>query len=99
MDPVSGNERPGPTTDEQVDARLSQTPVINTTGQSELLATQKTVVSQWNILVHRGTVLTSDSVITDENGQKYAVDGGVADRPFKHPKFRAALLRLVSDMQ
>lgn len=99
MDPVSGNERPGPTTDEQVRARLSQTAVVNVTGQSELLAMQKTVVSLWDLLVNRGTTLTSDSVITDENGQKYAVVGSVADRPFKHPKFRAASLRLVSDMQ
>lgn len=88
-----------PPTDEQVPARLSQTAVVNVTGQSELLAMQKTVVSLWSILVGRDTILTSDSVITDENGRKYIVVGEVADRPFKHPKFRAASLRLVSDMQ
>jgi hypothetical protein len=73
--------------------------VVNLTGSSELMAAQHTVLSQWSIVVSRGTVLTSDSIVTDENGQQYAVVGSVADRPFKHPKFRAAALRLVSDMQ
>lgn len=99
MDPVSGNERPGPPTETLERARISQASVANTSLAAELLATQTTVVSQWNILVKRGSVLRADSIVEDEFGIRYFIEGAVANRPERHPKFRAATMRLVSDMQ
>lgn len=100
MDPVSGNERPGsPTILHEVPARLSQAPVANVGGQVELLANQNTVISMWTVLVGRDTPLTSDSIVIDEQGQKYRIEGAVALRPKHRPTFRAAAARLISDMQ
>ncbi len=99
-DPVTGNERPGPSTFQyEVPARLSQAPVANVGGQVELLVNQQTTVSMWTVLVPKGTVLTSSSIVTDEQGRKFRVEGAVADRPAHRPTFRAAAARLISDMQ
>lgn len=99
-DPVTGNERPAPpTTVHNVPARLSQAPVANVGPQVELLVNQNTTVSLWTILVGKGTVLTSASEVTDEQGRKFAIEGAVADRPAHRPQFRAAAARLISDMQ
>ena len=100
MDPVSGNEKPGtPTVQHEVPARLSQAPVANVGSQTELLVNQKTTISMWTILVDRSTPLFSNSVVTDELGQKYRIEGAVALRPQNRPSFKAAAARLISDMQ
>jgi hypothetical protein len=100
VDPVSGNERPGPPTLQyEVPARLSQSPVANVGSQVELLASQKTTISMWTVLVDRSTPLFSDSIVTDELGQKFRIEGAVALRPKHRPTFKAAAARLISDMQ
>lgn len=99
-DPVTGNERPGPPTVQyEVPARLSQAPVANVGSQVELLANQTTVISLWTILVRQSTPLFPNSVITDELGQKFRIEGAVALRPKHRPTFKAAAARLISDMQ
>lgn len=100
QDPTSGNERPGPSIVElDVPARLSQNPVANISQQAELMANQQTVISMWTVLVGRDTTLTSASVVIDEQGRRFAIEGAVANRPDRHPKFRAAAARLISDLQ
>lgn len=99
VDPVTGNEVPGTPTVETVRARISQSPVANVGAQVELLANQNTVISFWTVIVPAGTVLTSQSTVTDEDGRKFTIIGDVADRPNHKPLFRAAAARLISDMQ
>lgn len=101
VDPESGNERPGPAIEEtDRPARFSQSPVANVSQGSELTAAQDTTISQWTILVGPKTVLTSKSVVVNEDtGEKFTIVGAVARRPVKHPKYQAASARLISDMQ
>jgi hypothetical protein len=101
VDPVTGNERPGPPVVETgVPARLSQSPVGNISQQAELLATQNTVISFWTILTGPRSGLASNSEVEDEDtGRKFVVAGQVARRPDRHPQFLAAAARLISDMQ
>jgi hypothetical protein len=73
--------------------------VANVGGQVELLVNQQTTVSMWTVLVSRDTVLTSSSIVTDEQGRKFRIEGAVADRPAHRPTFKAAAARLISDMQ
>lgn len=99
-DPVTGNERPGPPTLQyEVPARLSQNPVANISQQAELLVTQNTTISMWTVLVGRETQLSPSSVVIDEQGRKFRIEGAVADRPAHRPTFKAAAARLISDMQ
>jgi hypothetical protein len=65
----------------------------------ELLAAQDTTISMWTILVGTATLLQSDSIVTDEQGRKFRIEGAVADRPAYRPTFRAAAARLISDLQ
>lgn len=99
VDPVTGNQIPGPSTVESVRARISQSPVANVGSQFELLAAQNTVISLWTVIVPAGTVMTSQSTVLDEQGRTFTVEGDVADRPNHRPLFRAAAARLISDMQ
>jgi len=73
--------------------------VANVGSQVELLAAQSTTISMWSILVGRDTVLQADSIVTDERGRKFRIEGAVADRPTHRPTFRAAAARLISDLQ
>lgn len=100
VDPDSGDLVPGAvTTLHEVPARLSQDPVTNVGSQVDLLASQQTVISMWKIHVHKDIPLTSDSVVTDEQGRKFRIEGAVADRPNHRPQFRVAAARLISDLQ
>lgn len=99
VDPVSGNERPLPPIVEQTTAYLAQQPVGEASSQTEQLASQHTVISLWTLLVRPSTTLTSDSTVTDTSGRTFQVVGQVADRPHHRPTFRAAAVRLISDMQ
>lgn len=99
VDPLSGNERPLPATPVTSPAWLAQKPVGQTGAQEELLATQDTLVSLWTLLVPAGTTLTSKSTVTDSQSRRFQVVGEVADRPNHKPQFRAAALRLISDLQ
>lgn len=73
--------------------------MANVGSQVELLANQTTVISLWTILVDRSTPLSPNSVVTDELGQKFRIEGAVALRPKHRPTFKAAAARLISDMQ
>jgi len=100
VDAVTGDLVPGsPTIQYEVPARLSQKPVENISQQAELLATQNTTISFWTVLVGRDTVLAPGSVVTDDAGRKFRIEGAVADRPEHRPTFRAAAARLISDLQ
>lgn len=99
-DPDSGNDRPGVPIPQTVRGRLSQSPVANVGGQTELLATQDTVISLWTVLVSGSTVLTPQSIVEDlDTARKFQIVGEVALRPDRHPKYKAAAARLISDMQ
>lgn len=100
-DPVSGNERLGPPTVEtDQPARFSQAPVANVSQGSELAVAQDTTISQWTIQVGPRTLLTSKSVVENQDtGERFVIVGAVARRPVKHPKYQAASARLISDMQ
>jgi hypothetical protein len=82
-----------------VAARLSQRPVAEVGSQGEQLAQQNTTTSSWTLLVPAGTVLTERSTVLDSAGRTFQVDGEVADRPKIRPQFRAAAVRLISDLQ
>lgn len=99
VDPATGRETTPPPLVANVRARLSQKPVADLGSQVELLAEQNTTISLWTLLVPPGTVLTARSTVVDENAQRYEVVGHPADRPNHRPQFRAAALRLISDMQ
>lgn len=108
-DPVTGNETPGTPATVPTSAWLAQRPVAVLASAAELNASQDTVISLATILVPPGTVLTSDSTVEDVggavNGQPgalYRVEGQPADRysgTSRTVVFRAAALRLVSDIQ
>jgi hypothetical protein len=99
VDPVTGNEGPSAPTTVQTRAYLAAKPVGDVGSQIELLASQDTTISLWTILVPTGTVLTSASTVIDESGNQFQVVGDPADRPSSRPQFRAAALRLISDLQ
>lgn len=108
-DPVTGNQVAGPMTTVTTRAWLAQKPVGVLAAAAELNAGQDTVISLATILVPPGTVLTADSTVVDVagavNGQPgvlYRVEGQPADRysgAGRRIVFRAAALRLISDMQ
>lgn len=101
VDPATGLETiPPPHVAPGVAARLSQKPIADLGSQIELLATQDTTISLWSLLVGPREVLTSRStVVHDASGRRFEVVGQPADRPDHKPQFRAAALRLISDMQ
>lgn len=99
VDPATGLEVTPEPAVASVRARLSQKPVADLGSQVELLAEQNTTISLWTLLVPPGTGLTSRSTVVDQTGQRYEVVGHPADRPNHRPQFRAAALRLISDMQ
>jgi hypothetical protein len=67
--------------------------------QLEMKSMQDTTISLWTLLVPMSVALTSDSTVVDEVGNKFVVTGRPASRPDHRPIFRAAALRLISDMQ
>lgn len=100
VDPVTGRESTAaPLVVPDVPARLSQRPVAEVGSQSERLAEQNTTSSSWTLLVPPGTVLTERSTVLDSIGRTFQVNGAVADRPNDKPQFRAAAVRLISDLQ
>lgn len=109
VDPVTGNEVPGTPVVVETRAWMAQRPVAVLASAAELNATQDTVISLATILVPPGTALTADSTVVDVdgvvNGQPaalYRVEGQPADRYSgvrQQIVFRAAALRLVSDLQ
>lgn len=84
----------------EVPGRVSQTPVGNVSQASEQRAGQDTTISQWTLLVPPNTTIASGSEVTDlATGRTWVVEGNPAGRPDHRPKFMAAALRLISDMQ
>jgi hypothetical protein len=99
-DPETGNSRPSsPHVQYEKNARISQQPVANVGSQVELAVTQRTTISTWTVQVEPSTVLTSRSVVTDNAGRVFQIQGDVARRPDHRPDFLAAQARLISDMQ
>jgi hypothetical protein len=100
VNPATGRETtPPPHVVPDVPARLSQRPVAEVGSQGEQLAEQNTTISAWTLLVPPDTVLTERSTVLDAKGRTFEVVGKVADRPNDKPQFRAAALRLISDLQ
>lgn len=98
-DPVTGNDTPGPLVSQETLAWLSQNSVVETGAQIELNAVQDTTISLWTFLCPLGVPLTSKSTVTDVDGRKFVVVGQPAQRPDHRPRWQAASLRLISDMQ
>lgn len=109
VDPETGNEvTPPPVTREET-AWMAQRPTGVLAAAAELNAGQNTTISLATILVPPGTVLTKDSTVEDvdgvvggEPGATYVVEGKPADRysgARRQIVFRAAALRLISDLQ
>lgn len=98
-DPDTGNPVAGPGTVTDTQAWLSQKSTVDVGAQIELLATQNTVISLWTLLVPLDVDITSASTVVDSQGRKFVVVGYPADRPDPRPQWRAAALRLISDMQ
>ncbi|MCA1185709.1 hypothetical protein LCD36_04485 [Saccharopolyspora sp. 6T] len=100
VDPVTGNPRPGPPTSTLAKAYLEQR---NLYAQQEYQANQTSVSSDFIVLLPAGTDITSESEVIDEGGTRFAVVGQPAVRRARihggKPRYVAAWLRLVSDMQ
>lgn len=108
VDPVSGNEVPGPATVVETTAWLAQRPVSVLGSAAELNGTQTTTISLATGLFRAGETLTADSTVEDVSGivtgqpAVYRVEGQPADRYSgvgRRVTFRAAALQLVSDLQ
>lgn len=100
VDPATGKQvTPPPVVAVGVRARLSRTPVANSSDSDETHTGQDTTLSDWTILLPTGTNLTSGSRITDAAGRTFEVVGEPARRPDHRPRFLAAAVRLISDMQ
>lgn len=81
-------------------AWLAQRGVEHFGTQIELAAQQTTDVSLWSLLLPISVPITSESTVEDEAGHKFVVVGRPAERPYPaRPQWRAASLRLISDMQ
>lgn len=108
-DPATGNQTPGTPVTVEATAWIAQRPTAVLAAAAELNATQDTVISLATILVPPGTVLSATSTVVDVdgvvNGQPgavYRVEGQPADRysgVARKIVFRAAALRLISDLQ
>lgn len=96
---MTGVDRPPDPVDTVSPARLSQKSVADLGSQTEIAGQQTTVVSAWTVLVPPDKPLTSATIVIDESGAQYAIEGDVARRPNHRPVFLAASARLVSDMQ
>lgn len=109
VDPVTGNEQPPEPVTRSAMAWLAQRPTGVLAAAAELNAGQNTTISLATILVPPDTVLTKDSTVEDvdgvvggEPGAVYVVEGKPADRysgSRRQKVFRAAALRLISDLQ
>ena len=78
---------------------LSQNSVVETGAQIELNGLQDTTLSLWTFLCPLDVPLTSKSIVTGADGLKYQVVGRPAQRPDHRPAWRAAYLKLISDIQ
>jgi hypothetical protein len=107
-DPQTRNQLPGTPTPVQAMAYLAQSPVAEVAGGSEVNDHQTTTLSRYTMLVPPGTVLTSESRVTDVDGAldapglRYEVVGRPAKRTSlmqRRAVFIAASLKLISDLQ
>lgn len=109
VDPTTGNETPAAPTTRETWAWMAQRPTGVLAAAAELNTAQDTVISLATILVAPDEPLTADSTVEDVdgvvNGQPgavYRVEGQPADRYSGQRRrivFRAAAMRLVSDLQ
>jgi hypothetical protein len=108
-DPATGNELPTPPATVAGQAYLAQKPVAVLGSGTELAASQRTTITSATMLVPPATVLTDESIVEDvdgvvngEPGSKWRVEGTPATRTSRlgaQQSFRAASLRLISDLQ
>ena len=107
-DPVTRNQLPGIPLAVPSRANLAQAPVAEVSGTTEINVAQHTTLSRYTMLVPAGTVLTSDSTVTDVDGAldapglRYEVVGRPAKRfslMRRRVVYVAASLKLVSDLQ
>lgn len=98
-DPVTRNQIPGAATTATSRAYLAARPVSELRAQFEVAAEQSTTVGMYDLMLPPGTVLTTDSIIRDEAGMSYVVSGRPVSRPHRNPRYVAASVRLISDLQ
>lgn len=100
VDPVTGNERPGPPTSTLSRAYLEQRSLY---AQQEYQADQSTSTTDYIVIVPPGVPLTMSTTVIDSDGVRYAVVGHPAERRNRRGnqkvRFVTAWLRLVSDLQ
>ena len=108
LDPVSRNQIPGAAVAVAARGYLAQRPTTQLASSVDLSAEQDTSIALFDLLVPTGTVLTDASTVTDLDGAVAApgavfrVEGTPADRYSlvrRRSVYRAATVRLVSDMQ
>lgn len=108
VDPATGLEQTTPATVVRTTAYLAQKPVGELASAVEHMAGQTTVISLYDCLVRPDEVLTAQSTVVDLGGaispagSEFVVEGQPADRRSLRQRktiFRAASLRLISDMQ
>lgn len=99
VDPTNGNELVAVALVQPTMAWLMQKSLIHLATQIELSAAQNTTIGMFAFLCPLSIELTSASTVTDDAGQKYVVVGQPAKRPDHRPRWRAADLRMISDMQ
>lgn len=80
-------------------AWLSQASVLRLGNEIETNVRSTTTVSLWRLLCPLSVPITSASTVTDEQGRTFAVLSEPAARPDPRPRWWAAALRLISDMQ
>jgi hypothetical protein len=99
----TGNQVPGEPVEYVTQAYISQRPVENLSSAIELTGLQATAISLWSILVPSAIPLRPDSKVIDARGQVFEVEGNPATRfgmlGARRPIYKAAAMRLVSDMQ
>lgn len=99
VDPATGLQSRPTATVTATRAWLSQASTLLLGNEMEMNAGQNTVVSPWHLLCPLSVPLTSASTVTDETGRRYTVVGEVAARPDHRPRWWAAALHAISDMQ
>ncbi len=101
VDPDTGNALPGSFVGQVTRAYLAQLPVVQLSGQVELIAAQDTAISTYTLLVPPDVPITAASEVVDEDQFRYRVIGEPADRRGLGTQvlFRAAVLHRISDLQ
>lgn len=101
VDPDSGNEVTGPSSEVVTRAYLAQQSVAVLSASDEIAVRQNTTISTYTLLVPPTVPLTSASVVIDEQNVAYRIAGQPAERRGigRRVIFKAAAMHRISDLQ